>query len=64
MTKQDTLFEWLEKKKVQPEDLDDILHNAASSMASNSNNEGVAGQIDFLKIIAGWTDEEIKEALS
>ena len=63
MTKQDTLSEWLEKKKIQPEDLDDIVHDAASSMASNSNNEGVSGQIDFLKIIAGWTDEEIKEAL-
>jgi hypothetical protein len=59
-----TLLEWLEKNNIQPEDLDEIVHEAASSIASNSNNEGLSGQVEFLKDVAGWGDENIKRALS
>ena len=54
-----TALEWCEQNNVEPDDLDGIVHEAASSLASNSNNEGVTGQIEFLKIIAGWSDEDI-----
>ena len=59
MSDQNSIDEWLKNNNIQPEDLDDLVHDAASSMASNSNNEGLSGQIDFLKIIAGWSDEDI-----
>ena len=59
-----TLEKWLEKNNIQPEDLDEIVHEAAASMASNSNNAGLMGQVSFLKIVAGWNDKEIKGALS
>ena len=59
-----TLSEWLEKNNIQPEDLDELVHDAAASMASNSNNEGLAGQVEFLKAVAGWRDADIKQALS
>ena len=54
---------WIKEKGLGPEDLDEIVHDAAAAMASNSNNEGLSGQIEFLRIIAGWTDEDIKQAL-
>ena len=57
------LGNWIEEKGLGPEDLDGIVHDAAAAMASNSNNEGLRGQIEFLKIIAGWSDEDIKQAL-
>ena len=56
------LGSWIEEKGLGPEDLDEIVHDAAAAMASNSNNEGLAGQIEFLKN-AGWSDEDIKQAL-
>tara|TARA_Y100001970_G_scaffold259516_1_gene340562 strand:- start:7654 stop:7836 length:183 start_codon:yes stop_codon:yes gene_type:complete len=59
-----TLEMWLAKNNIQPEDLDEVVHDAAASMASNSNNEGLMGQISFLRTIAGWSDEDIKEVLS
>ncbi len=33
---------------LQPEDLDDMVHEMASSIASDINNEGVDGQIKYL----------------
>ena len=63
MTNKIKLDEWLRHNSIQPEDLDEVVHDAAASMASNSNNEGLSGQIAFLKIIAGWSDEDIKQAL-
>ena len=42
-------------------DLDDIVHDAASAMASNANNEGPSGQVAFLLAVCGWTEEEVKE---
>ena len=56
------LGNWIEEKGLGPEDLDGIVHDAAAAMASNSNNEGLSGQIEFLKN-AGWSDEDIKQAL-
>ena len=58
-----TALEWCEQNNIEPDDLDEIVHDAASSMASNSNNEGITGQIEFLKIIAGWSDEDIIDTL-
>lgn len=57
-------LEWCEQNNIEPYDLDEIVHEAASSMASDSNNEGVRGQLEFLKIIAGWSDEDIIDTLS
>ena len=56
-------IDWCELNDIQTEDLDDIVHEAASDMASNSNNEGIAGQIEFLQIIAGWGNDDIIETL-
>ena len=42
-----------------PEDLDELVHEAASNMASNANNEGMRGQISFLMLIAGWSEAEV-----
>ena len=56
------LINWVMEKGLGPEDLDEIVREAASAFAANSNNEGLPSQIDFLKK-AGWTDEEIKQAL-
>lgn len=44
--------------------LDEACHDAASAMASNANNEGTSGQIEFLRIVCGFTDNEILEAAS
>lgn len=57
-------LEWCELNNIEPEDLDEIVYEAASSMASNSNNEGIRGQLEFLNIIAGWSDEDIIDTLS
>jgi len=56
-------LEWCEQNNIEPNDLDEIVHKAASSMASNSNNGGVIGQVVFLKAIAGWSDEDIIDTL-
>lgn len=56
-------LEWCEQNNIEPDDLDEIVHEAASSMASNSNNEGVTGQLEFLKVIAGWSDKDIIDTL-
>lgn len=58
------VLEWCEQNNIEPYDLDEIVHEAASSMASDCNNEGITGQIEFLKIIAGWSDEDIIDTLS
>jgi hypothetical protein len=51
--------EYISKYNIQSEDLDDIVHEAASRLASNSNNDGIKSQIDFLTIVCGWSDEDI-----
>ena len=52
---------WVHDKGVQ-DHIDEIVHATASSMASAANNEGLEGQLKFLTD-AGWTEEEIKNAL-
>lgn len=45
------------------EELGDIVHDAASKIASKVNNGGIASQIRFLKNEFNMTDEEIIEAI-
>lgn len=46
-------------KGLEAANLDDLVHNAASSLASDANNEGIDGQINFLIDTCGWTTEDI-----
>lgn len=59
-----TMLDWLDANGVQQEDLDEVVHEAASSMASSANNEGMCGQVAFLRDIAGWSNDDIKNMLS
>ena len=52
----------LEQLGVESWMLDNLVHDAASGLGSQANNEGMKGQINFLKVICGWTDEAIIEA--
>ena len=45
------------KKGIESVHLDDLVHDAASLMASAANNDGVEGQVDFLIETCGWTPE-------
>jgi hypothetical protein len=42
--------------------LDDLVHEAAGRMASQANNEGMAGQLAFLEA-AGYSEADIVAAL-
>ena len=46
---------------INEEDVDEAVIDAALAMASNANNEGLSGQIEFLLIIAGWSEEDIRD---
>lgn len=46
------------------ENLDELVHQAASALASNANNGGIAEQVDFLTGVAGWSHNEITEAVN
>lgn len=52
------LMQQIEKLGIQPEHLDEAVHDAASDMASNANNGGVREQVMFLRN-SGWDDGEI-----
>jgi hypothetical protein len=43
--------------------LDDIVHDAASEMASSANNYGLSAQLHFLHVRAGWDADEILTAV-
>ena len=43
--------------------LDEIVHDAASQLASNANNDGMSNQLDFLTVTCGWSDQEVRKAL-
>lgn len=58
-----TLIERIEAAGYSSEDLDELVYEAANTMASNSNNEGIQGQVEFLTLIAGWSESEILEEL-
>jgi hypothetical protein len=62
MTKAEFRVE-LVKKGIESSLLDDIVHEAASSLASNANNGGIDGQIDFLIDTCGWSHEDILNRL-
>jgi len=53
----------MEEAGMDSSNLDEIVHKAASDMASNANNEGLKGQIGFLLIACGWEHDEIYKAL-
>lgn len=40
------------------EALDDLVHEVASGIASSINNEGLAGQLEYLKS-HGWDEQSI-----
>ena len=48
----------LEKAGITSDDLDSMVHEAGSGLASNANNGGMKSQIEFL-IQAGFSDERI-----
>jgi len=55
-------YEELEKEGIECSDLDGVVHDAASGLGSDANNDGLHGQVEFLKVVCGWSDEEILEA--
>lgn len=46
------------------DELDDLVYDIAQQMASNANNNGIHGQLEFLKVVAGMDEESILEALN
>ena len=59
MTKQELKQELSTRSENVPAFLDDIVHDAASTLASNANNGGVDAQLDFLMDKCGWDAEDI-----
>ena len=59
-----SLWDWVLKQGFSEEDLDGLVHDAASKMASTANNEGLRGQLAFLKTVCGWSDDDIRKALT
>ena len=59
----DTLVKHLQQKGVEPQDLDDMVHDAASNIASHVNNAGIYDQVEFLvengyfSDLVRWLDE-------
>lgn len=43
--------------------LDSLVDEAASRLASNTNNDGMKSQLDFLVITCCWSEDEILDAL-
>jgi hypothetical protein len=57
-----TLKQKLEAAGISSEQLDGLVHDAASRIASRVNNEGMAEQLILLDQ-AGFSDDEIAEEL-
>lgn len=53
------IFDYIKKHNITSDQLDALVHDTASGMASNANNNAVHGQIEFLKIMGGLDDKEI-----
>ena len=49
----------IERKDLSADYLNDLVHDVASDLATNANNNGLKEQLSFLTIICGWTEEEI-----
>lgn len=47
---------------ITADDLDEMVHDTASDMASNINNGGVESQVAYL-LECGWTETDILEGL-
>ena len=61
----EALLKALSENGIEPHHLDDVVHDAASTMASNANNGGLNAQIQFLTTSIGWSyDEILKEAIA
>jgi hypothetical protein len=58
MDKKD-LLKSLMAKGYESSHLDDLVHTAASNLATNANNGGVESQVDFLMDTCGWSSEDI-----
>tara|TARA_R110002051_G_C8762475_1_gene501897 strand:- start:4071 stop:4259 length:189 start_codon:yes stop_codon:yes gene_type:complete len=43
--------------------LDDVVHDAASTLASNANNDGMGNQIEFLTVTCGWSEKAVIDHL-
>lgn len=43
--------------------LDEVVHDAASQLASNANNHGERGQIEFLTTVCGWDSKDIEREI-
>ena len=51
------------KNGYEASSLDDLVHDACAQQASNANNEGIDGQINFLLDTCRWTPQDILNAL-
>ena len=48
----------LEKAGITCENLDELVHEVASSLASDTNNSGLPAQLEFL-VSNDWTEEDV-----
>lgn len=59
-----SLEELIEKGgEFELEQLAEAVQCACDALASNANNEGIAGQVAFLTLIAGLSEREILETI-
>jgi hypothetical protein len=49
----------LEDNKIEAEDIDETIHQAASALASCANNDGLEAQVTFLNNTCGWDTKDI-----
>jgi hypothetical protein len=54
---------FLMNKGIESCHLDNLVHDAASQLASNANNGGIEDQLNFLMNTCGWTSEDITNKL-
>lgn len=54
---------WLESFDITKEDLDQTIMDMTLSLASNANNGGVPGQIQFLRTVCNLDDRQIQDLL-
>ena len=50
--------------ELTPEDLDELVHDAAGQLAAHANNHGVEGQLKFLHRDCGWKYSEIWKSVA
>jgi hypothetical protein len=43
--------------------LDETTHEAAGQLAANANNGGLKDQVEFLLTVAGWSEDDILQAV-